>query len=195
MLTQYTRTCPQCNQPFTTRRKSQQLCSVRCTSDSRRIQDSPERFWSLVDRSGGPEACWPWRGTRGNLGYGRYHLSRPIRTSVSAHRKAWELTHGPIPEGKLACHRCDNPPCCNPAHIFIGTHDENMADAARKDRMSHAPRPGSGRKPGLTPDQVRDIRRRYAAGKANIVQLGREYGKHKVTISEIIRRLIYKHVE
>ena len=92
------------------------------------------RFWSRVDKSGGPNACWLWTGTIGHNGYGR--ISRGLRTGKDAyaHRIAWELTFGLIPDGLLACHHCDNPPCCNPAHLFLGTNSDNMSDCAQKGR-------------------------------------------------------------
>lgn len=94
-------------------------------------------FWARVDQSGGPNACWPWMGYRTPRGYGRLYCGS--RTPVYAHRVACALAHGPIPPGMDACHKCDNPPCCNPAHLFPGTQDDNIQDAKRKGRL-HGPR-------------------------------------------------------
>jgi excisionase family DNA binding protein len=91
-----------------------------------------EQFHARVDRSGGPDACWPWMGTRGYSGYGvvgRFAGHRNRR----AHRVAWFLEHGDL--GSLhVLHQCDNPPCCNPTHMRIGTHQDNIADAKAKGR-------------------------------------------------------------
>lgn len=88
------------------------------------------RFWMNVDRSE-PEVCWEWRGTSFvGMGYGVFQAFDEQR----AHRVAWVLTHGPIPKGMLVCHRCDNPPCCNPGHLFLGTDGDNMADMVAKGR-------------------------------------------------------------
>lgn len=88
-----------------------------------------------VDRSGGPEACWPWTGRRDRGGYGRiWYEGR----QAYAHRTAWEMANGPVPTKLSICHTCDNPPCCNPAHLFAGTHRENLQDAGRKGRLGKA---------------------------------------------------------
>lgn len=92
------------------------------------------QFWRSV-AVGEPYSCWEWQCARQLNGYG--HLSFHGETT-SAHRVAYELAHGPIPDGLIICHRCDNPPCCNPAHLFIGTHKDNTQDAVTKGRMGVA---------------------------------------------------------
>lgn len=95
-----------------------------------------ERFWLKVARSDDPSACWLWTGALKQK-YGRFRLftdSTGKRVDAIAHRVAWELVNGPIPAGKVICHRCDNPPCCNPSHLFVGTMADNMRDMAQKGR-------------------------------------------------------------
>lgn len=93
----------------------------------------PERFWSKVSKHGF-RRCWPWKASRDRHGYGQFKPGS-YQNPKRAHRVAWELSFGPIPAGLAVCHHCDNPACCNPNHLFVGTHRGNMLDKARKGRI------------------------------------------------------------
>jgi HNH endonuclease len=90
------------------------------------------RFWAKVDRSAGPDSCWPWTGYRNPAGYGQINVSHHRPRTAS--RVVYELTNGHIPHRMLICHACDNPACCNPNHLWSGTHKENSEDMVSKGR-------------------------------------------------------------
>lgn len=90
--------------------------------------DLSPRLSSRIDASAGPDACWPWTGQKTRAGYGRLN-------DAKAHRLVFEEANGPIPAGKLVCHRCDNPICVNPAHLFAGDYTANIRDMMRKGRQ------------------------------------------------------------
>lgn len=108
-----------------------------------------QRFWSHVDRSGN---CWTWTASRNPDGYGRVYMHG--KHGQLAHRIAWELTNGEIPDGLFVCHHCDNPSCVRPDHLFIGTCDDNHKDKARKGRS----RNGWQTQPDVMRKQVTDRR-------------------------------------
>jgi hypothetical protein len=108
----------------------------------RPMRPASERFWSKVDRRG-PDECWPWLSAKLKAGYGKMWVGRkrtPDRRMVLAHRFSYELAKGAIPEGMLVCHRCDNPSCVNPAHLFLGDDKANTADMWAKGRGDFARR-------------------------------------------------------
>ena len=95
------------------------------------------RLWRKIKR-GKKNECWPWIGKAKINGYGILGLGGRGAGNVLAHRAAYELSVGPIPDGFYLCHKCDNPPCCNPTHLFVGTQLDNLRDASVKKRMRNA---------------------------------------------------------
>lgn len=134
-------------------------------------------FWSRV-AVGAPAHCWPWKLSLNGDGYGQTKVGDRYWT---ASRLAFELANGPVPQHFLVCHRCDNPSCCNPAHLYAGTKGDNERDKFKRGR-THKGMANPGRK--LTQDQVDNIRRLFAQGETNIA-IGKMMGVHHSTISKI----------
>lgn len=157
------------------------------------------RFWSKVDKSAGPESCWPWTGSTAGK-YGKVHRRALSHDPVGAHRVAYELATGSSVAGAVVCHSCDNPICCNPAHLFVGTHLDNMRDMAMKGRGSKGLSPARqprGERHGhsrLTTEAVRALRRERADGRS----WGWIASKYGVTVSSARKaalRQTWAHVD
>jgi hypothetical protein len=146
-----------------------------------------ERFWSRVLKTG---VCWWWTGACLKAGYGSLRPPYPSAVPVLAHRVSWELNVGPIPDGMVVCHRCDNPPCVRPDHLFVDTQRGNLADMVRKDRHSRGERHYKAR---LTPGQVEAIRARRALGEP-LKDLAREFDVAFQTISKVARNAAWKSI-
>jgi hypothetical protein len=146
-------------------------------------------FWSMVDKRG-PEDCWEWQGFRNPKGYGRVKMNC---RSVMAHRVAYELEVGRIPEGLDVCHHCDNRACCNPSHLFTGTHTDNNRDRHLKGRSAGPKGERHGRNK-LTDDLVMEIRRRHLAGGVTFNELGRQYGVTGVMVRFIVTGKNWNHL-
>lgn len=148
-----------------------------------------ERFWSKVRKSDG---CWEWTGARVK-GYGRFRLHGRSR---QAHAVAYELAHGPIPEGRMVCHHCDNRRCVRPEHLYAGTHQDNMDDVVARHRSP----PGQGAPPGerngaarLTAARVREMRARRSAGES-YASLSVSFGVSVGCVFKVTRRETWRHV-
>src|SRR4051794_21087743 len=133
---------------------------------ARPVECIETRFWSKLDKRG-PDDCWEWQANRYPAGYGQFWMNG---RNHQASRVAYILTHGSIELGKRICHTCDNPPCCNPNHLFQGTPRENTRDMIRKGRLNRA-RTRHGYAHGeqhyrakLTQEDVRQIRGEYQKG-------------------------------
>lgn len=145
-----------------------------------------ELFEDRVDRSG---TCHIWTGARDKDGYGFMKHKKKQRR---AHRIAFTIENGPIPEGQLVLHKCDNPPCVNPEHLFLGLVQDNSDDMVNKNRQARGE--GHGRSK-LTEDEVREIRDRYIYRKVTLHQLAEEYGVYYTVIHKVVTREIWASVE
>lgn len=155
----------------------------------KRIKRAEARFWSRV-RVLNPNQCWEWQGVRESFGYGRFWFNGRTQT---AQRVAWQLSAGDIPQGLCVLHRCDNPPCVNPSHLFLGTKSANAADRHVKGRTNWArgdSQPGTN----LTEDSIRAIRSRYAAGALQR-DLAAAFGVSRSSIQLIVARKRWAHVQ
>jgi len=188
------------------KRKDSKTCRECAMAEKRGRASNPEtvaaRFWQYVDKSGGPNACWLWTRFRDWDGYGKFsHDLDGKHVSVAAHRMAYRLTHGNFDPALVVCHRCDNPPCCNPTHLFLGTTQENTADRDAKGRQAkgdalrhgHHVKGSQVNTAKLTAEQVTEIRQRRARGEYMTV-LAREYGVAYNAIWCIVHRKHWKHI-
>lgn len=125
------------------------------------------------------DKCLLWdRSIRG--GYGVVSIKNK---NHFAHRLAWSLINGPIPNGMRVCHKCDNPPCFNPLHLFLGTDADNAHDRDRKNRVQHGPRHYSSK---LTENQVLVIRAKYQKGTYGFKKLASEFGVSSASVRKIL---------
>jgi hypothetical protein len=140
-----------------------------------------DRFWNKVTKSSG---CWEWTACLDFRGYGAFSLDGGPR---KAHRVAWELANGPIPDGMFVCHTCDNPACVRPGHLFVGTQTDNMADMSKKGRGRRGEAHHNSK---LTEDLVHWIR----ASNLTQAEMADWIGVNQSIISNARTKKTWKHV-
>jgi hypothetical protein len=154
-----------------------------------------QAFWSKVDISSGVKACWLWFGARKPNGYGNLRINKKY---MLAHRVAFELANKIIiPDGLKVCHVCDNPPCCNPNHLMLGTVRSNAADMVIKGRAKNkefAARGSINGRSKFTENQIIELREIYKTKEMNQYELARKYGVTQACIGAIVRRQTWRHV-
>jgi len=150
-----------------------------------------ERFWARVTKAG-PDECWLWTGGKNTYGYGILRTESRGRAR-GAHRYSWELHHGAIPDGMQVLHKCDVRNCVNPAHLFLGSNQQNTADKMAKGR--HVVLYGENQIfARLKASDIPEIRRLYAEGLSQGA-IGEAYGVGRGAIGKVVRRTNWKHVE
>lgn len=148
--------------------------------------DNDDLFWSQV-QVGGDDDCWPWLGHILDNGYGQF---KTAYVNYRAHRVAYKLAIGIDPGTKCVCHRCDNPICCNPRHLFLGTNADNSRDMVTKGREAHQRGEDHGRHK-LTAEEVIAIR--HTLGTC--CEIGEFYGVSAATVSMIQNGRTWTHLK
>ena len=156
------------------------------------ISFEAHKYWARVD-AGPAEVCWEWQGPishKGGYAVAVHHSKR-----LGAHRLSWILTRGPIPPGLVIRHTCDNPKCCNPNHLELGTHYDNVQDMITRGRRVVTSAKGMRNcKAKLTDSEVIRIRAEYAEGGTSTIKLAKKYGVSQGLISQIVLNRIWKHI-
>lgn len=187
--------CIQCDEPmfvWACQKGLKKYCSKRCANAAKRVAraDLVTRFWAHVAVRG-PDQCWPWTASRNESRGGYGQIRTQDGRTLKAHRVAYEIQHGPIPRGLFVCHRCNNPICCNPHHLYAGTPAENAADTIAAGRVYHIPplRGEASPHAKLTAAEVLEI----LASTDGHQRLARIYGVSRQAIFRIRKGLTWKN--
>jgi HNH endonuclease len=150
-----------------------------------------DRFWKKVKKGDG---CWLWTASTNPQGYGKFGVKIGGKNkTAAAHRVSWLLTNGPIPDGKLLMHKCDNPLCVNPSHLELGTTFDNIRDMMAKGRRGYTGLQGSKNpKSKLSESQVSDIRAAFESGESR-ADIARRYGMNWGSVDNIVKGVYWKH--
>jgi hypothetical protein len=157
------------------------IISTRC------METVEDRFWSKVDKRG-PNECWNWTGAINSSGYGSFRLDGKVGSSS---RTSYSLEYGEIPVGLHVCHRCDNRPCVNPAHLFLGTNEDNHLDKIAKGRQARGESAGIA---NLKESDVRALRDAARSGQT-VTNLSKQTGIAYCTVYSAVHGMTWKHIE
>lgn len=192
--------CPGCGSrfqvyPYKLKNGRNPFCTRHCAAIHRKhrpyqTKSPTERFWKYVTKS---KDCWVWKGSIATNGYGLFHLTdNPLHyRTIFAHRFSYQHHFGPIPDGILVLHHCDNRPCVNPSHLFLGTHFDNAKDAASKNRHTHGAMVGTSK---LTDLIVLQIRTLIDSKVYPRTQIANHFGVNRSTIDGIANHSLWKHL-
>jgi hypothetical protein len=170
--------------PSTVVHHAARFCSVACRSEGAKT-DPIATITARVDRSGGPDACWPYRGYIQPNGYGSH---RALGKTWYPHRVSYEVANGPIPEGLQIRHRCDNRCCCNPAHLQVGTAADNTADKVARNRQARGEQTKVNR---LTAASAREVV--ALEGQMTQDEIARRFGVARATIQRVLTGECWSH--
>jgi len=165
-------------------------CSKQCAV-IRNFEIRTKRFWSQVAITANPDKCWLWVGKSVTKGYGTFHLLIEGKKESRAPRVSYYLFYKIAPKELQALHRCDTPLCCNPHHLFLGTHQENMLDRTNKGRNQDGEKSPNSK---LTIEQVLKIRELYVPKQYTSYRLAKEFNTCQQNIIDIIHRKCWKHI-
>jgi hypothetical protein len=187
-------TCEWCGREFFNeprRRFCSRSCAANRYNNKYSDEDAEVVFWCHVRSS--RDSCWEWQHRLNHCGYGAFIARVNGIRYHTAHRYSYAVHNGITPPGLCVCHKCDNPRCVRPDHLFLGSHLDNARDRDRKGRAAtpRGSRNGSAR---LTEAAVIDIRRRYENREASQGELAREYGVHIHSVHRVIRRISWSHI-
>ena len=172
-----TRSCQLCNKSFQADYNRQFYCSISC------------RFWSKIEM-GSVYECWEWQHSK-TSGYG--YFSKINGKRIRAHRMAWELVYGEIPKRILVLHKCDNRCCCNPLHLFLGSHADNTQDMIKKNYGGCFPKGIRHPNTRLTEVDVKLIRLKLKLGHSQ-TRTAKEHDITQSAVSHVFRRTTWKHI-
>lgn len=181
--------CEQCGQEFRRQRHkttNRRFCSLRCAGAALHLTE--EQFWARVARTDNIEECWLWMGTHHPYGYGVVRFGGRYD---GVHRIAYRLHHKCDIGGLCVLHKCDNPPCCNPHHLFLGTKTDNAQDMTAKGRRARGERNGNSK---LQEEDVRAVREQRAMLGTSYAVLGKQFNISEAQAGGIVRRDSWAHV-
>lgn len=191
--------CTVCNKENLAFKETTKTCSRKCANQAKaksrafkglrnKTRPLEERFWSKVNKLG-PNECWEWKGSN-QKGYGTILIDRKVQRT---HRVSYKLSYGDFDETLQVCHKCDNPPCCNPLHLFLGTAKENNEDKIRKGR-ANMPKGERNHKSKMTATKVIEMRNLFENGVPRNI-LSEKFNISWQSVNKIVKREFWKEVE